>query len=124
MKKLFLLTFLVVSKFIFSQGNLQFNQTLLLSTTQANSVLLGTVPAGKTWKIEGFGTAADGYNECRFSFDGSNIAFRAGSVHIYGSSYAYAGEAKGIWIPAGTTLYSLGCSYYRWVSVVEFNIVP
>jgi len=121
--------FIVVTAFFavlttHAQGNLQFNQALLLSTTQASNVLLGTVPPGKVWKIEGFGTAADGYYECRFSYDGSNVAFRAGSVHIYGSAYSYAGEAKGSWLPAGTTLYSLGCNNYRWVSIMEFNIVP
>ena len=124
MKQSIIIVFLFLSLRFFAQGNLQFNQALLLSTTQASNVLLGTVPPGKVWKIEGFGTAADGYYECRFSYDGSNVAFRAGSVHIYGSAYSYAGEAKGSWLPAGTTLYSLGCNYYRWVSIMEFNIVP
>ncbi len=124
MKQSIIIVFLFFSLRFFAQGNLQFNQALLLSTTQASNVLLGTVPAGKVWKIEGFGTAADGYYECRFSYDGSNVAFRAGSVHIYGSAYSYAGEAKGSWLPAGTTLYSLGCNYYRWVSIMEFNIMP
>jgi hypothetical protein len=47
-----------------AQGNLQFNQTLLLSTTQASNVLLGTVPAGKVWKVEGFGSGNSGASEC------------------------------------------------------------
>jgi hypothetical protein len=124
MKNLFTVLFLFMISYAYSQGNLQYNQTLLLSTTNSGSVLLGTVPAGKVWKIEGFGTSADGYNECRFSFDGNNVAFRAGSVYIYNSAYTYAGETKNIWIPAGTPLHALSCASYRWVSIVEFNIVP
>lgn len=110
-----------------SQGNLQFNQVLLLSTSQNTTVLLGTVPAGKTWKIEGFGTENQGNNECNFSFNGSNVAFRSGSVYIYSSSYAYAGSTDHFWIPAGTPLYALICSNFnafRWVSIIEFNIIP
>lgn len=124
MRKLIVIASLFSLVSMVAQGNLQFNQTLLLSTTQASNVLLGTVPAGKVWKIEGYGTEASGYYECSFSFNGSNVAFRAGSVSIYNSGYTYASEPKGSWLPAGTTLYSLGCNYYRWVSIMEFNIVP
>lgn len=124
MKNLYLIVLLFVCGYALAQGNLQYNQTLLLSTTNSANTLMGTVPAGKVWKIEAFGTSADGYNECRFSFDGTNVAFRAGSVYIYNASYTYAGESKNIWIPAGTNIYAMSCSYYRWVSVVEFNIVP
>ncbi len=124
MKNLYLIVLLFTCGYTLAQGNLQYNQTLLLSTTNSANTLMGTVPAGKVWKIEAFGTSADGYNECRFSFDGTNVAFRAGSVYIYNASYTYAGESKNIWIPAGTNIYAMSCSYYRWVSVVEFNIVP
>ena len=110
-----------------AQGNLQFNQVLLLSTSQNTTVLLGTVPAGKTWKIEGFGTELQGNNECNFSFNGSNVAFRSGSAFIYSGSYAYVGSTDHFWIPAGTPLYALTCNNfngYRWVSIIEFNIIP
>ena len=92
MKKLLLSTFLLLSNLACAQGNLQFNQVLLLSTSQNTTVLLGTVPAGKTWKIEGFGTELQGNNECNFSFNGSNVAFRSGSAFIYSGSYAYVGS--------------------------------
>ena len=124
MKSILFVCLLCLSKVLFSQGNLQYNQTLLLSTSNSATTLMGTVPAGKVWKIEAFGTSADGYSECRFSFDGTNVAFRAGSVYIYNASYTYTSESKNIWIPAGTSIFALSCSFYRWVSVVEFNIVP
>lgn len=124
LRTLFFFTFFLSLPSFKAQGNLQFNQALLLSATQNTNVLLGTVPAGKVWKIEGFGTEVSGSNECNFSFNGSNVAFRAGSVYIYGGSYTYAGSTDHFWIPAGTTLYSLGCNGYRWVSVMEFNIIP
>jgi hypothetical protein len=127
MKKLLLSTFLLLSNLACAQGNLQFNQVLLLSTSQNTTVLLGTVPAGKTWKIEGFGTELQGNNECNFSFNGSNVAFRSGSAFIYSGSYAYVGSTDHFWIPAGTPLYALTCNNfngYRWVSIIEFNIIP
>ena len=43
----FLLFALFLSKFGFSQGNLQFNQVKLVSTIE-------TVPAGKVWKVENY----------------------------------------------------------------------
>jgi hypothetical protein len=127
MKKILLSTFLLLSNLACAQGNLQFNQVLLLSTSQNTTVLLGTVPAGKTWKIEGFGTELQGNNECNFSFNGSNVAFRSGSAFIYSGSYAYVGSTDHFWIPAGTPLYALTCNNfngYRWVSIIEFNIIP
>ncbi len=110
----------------FSQGNLQFNQPLLLSTSNSSTVLLGTVPAGKAWKIEGYGTEVQGANSCGFSFNGSNVAFYSGTTYTYGSNYTYSNNNTDFWLPAGATLYALsGCgASYRWVSILEFNIVP
>jgi hypothetical protein len=108
-----------------AQGNLQFNQTLLLSTTQTSNVLLGTVPVGKVWKIEGFGSGNSGASECAWSFDGSNAAFRSGNVYLGGSAYQYSNSTSTFWLPAGTTVYSLNCSsIYRCISIIEFNILP
>ncbi len=109
----------------YAQGNLQFNQALLLSTNQASNVLLGTVPAGKVWKVEGFGSGNSGASECGWSFDGTNAAFRSGNVYLGGSAYQTSNSTSTFWLPAGTTVYSLNCaSNYRWISIIEFNIVP
>ena len=120
--------FLLVLFFLGSynaQGNLQFNQALLLSTNQASNVLLGTVPVGKVWKVEGFGSGNSGASECGWSFDGTNAAFRSGAIYLGGSAYQSINSTSTFWLPAGTTVYSLNCaSNYRWMSIIEFNIVP
>ena len=121
---LFVLVLFLFGSF-YAQGNLQFNQALLLSTNQASNVLLGTVPVGKVWKVEGFGSGNSGASECGWSFDGTNVAFRSGNVYLGGSAYQTSNSTSTFWLPAGTTVYSLNCaSNYRWISIIEFNIVP
>ena len=127
MRNLFLLVSVLFNFVLFSQGNLQFNQVLLLSTNQNSSILLGTVPAGKTWKIEGYGTNLTSYYNCDFSFNGVNAAFRAGSTDSYSSAYTYVSSTQQFWLPAGTPLHAFACNGtagYRWVSIIEFNIIP
>ena len=117
--------FLIIATSVVAQGNLQFNQALLLSTNQASNELLGTVPVGKVWKVEGFGSGNSGASECGWSFDGTNAAFRSGNVYLGGSAYQSSNSTSTFWLPAGTTVYSLNCaSNYRWMSVIEFNILP
>ena len=125
MRNLFLLVSVLFNFVLFAQGNLQFNQVLLLSTSQNSSILLGTVPAGKTWKIEGYGTNLTSYNSCDFSFNGVEPAFRAGTTNIYQNNYAYVSSTQQFWLPAGTPLHAIACNGavgYRWVSIIEFNI--
>ena len=127
MRNLFLLVSVLFNFVLFAQGNLQFNQVLLLSTSQNSSILLGTVPAGKTWKIEGYGTNLTSYNSCDFSFNGVEPAFRAGTTNIYQNNYAYVSSTQQFWLPAGTPLHAIACNGavgYRWVSIIEFNIIP
>jgi hypothetical protein len=124
--RIFILFILLISiETSLAQGNLQFNQALLLSTNQASNELLGTVPVGKVWKVEGFGSGNSGASECGWSFDGTNAAFRSGNVYLGGSAYQSSNSTSTFWLPAGTTVYSLNCaSNYRWMSVIEFNILP
>ena len=125
MKALFFVLVLFFLGSYDAQGNLQFNQALLLSTNQASNVLLGTVPVGKVWKVEGFGSGNSGASECGWSFDGTNAAFRSGNIYLGGSAYQSINSTSTFWLPAGTTVYSLNCaSNYRWMSIIEFNIVP
>jgi hypothetical protein len=127
MRNLFLLVSILFNFVLFAQGNLQFNQVLLLSTNQNSNVLLGTVPAGKTWKIEGYGTNLTSYYSCDFSFNGANPAFRAGTTDSYSAAYSYVSSTQQFWLPAGTPLHALACNGgtgYRWVSIIEFNIIP
>jgi hypothetical protein len=125
MKKLFIaIAFLFLGANIYSQ-NLQFSQVLLLSTAQTGSnILLGTVPAGKVWKIEAFGTTADYYYRCGFSFNGTNAFISTGGVDNYSAGYTYNVDNESVWLPAGTPVWALSCNYHRWLSIIEFNIVP
>ena len=128
MKHLVTLLFLAIGYLLApignAQGSLQFNQAIVHSTSNNSNVLLGTVPANKVWKLVGYGTSADGYSACNLSLDGSNVRIRTGVVYHGGSNYRYMVETADLWLPAGTTVYALSCSYYRWINVIEFNIVP
>ena len=127
MKYSIIIIFLFALNNFNAQGNLQFNQVLLLSTSQNSSILLGTVPAGKTWKIEGYGTNLTSYYSCDFSFNGANPAFRAGTTDSYSAAYTYVSSTQQFWLPAGTPLHAIACNGavgYRWVSIIEFNIIP
>ena len=53
-----------------AQGNLQFNQVLLLNAT-ANNTAQWTVPVGKTWKIETMGS----YSSTMYVYLNNSIAF-------------------------------------------------
>ncbi len=127
MKKSILIVIgLLFSVYSFSQGNLQFNQALMFNTTNSATTLLGTVPSGKVWKIEGYGTEVEGGSSCGFSFNGTNVAFRAGSAYNYNTGYTPINNYSDFWLPAGSTIYALsGCgASYRWISIIEFNIIP
>ena len=52
MKHLITLTFLFFLSISNAQGNLQFNQVITYTGTFQGSLVLGTVPNGKVWKIE------------------------------------------------------------------------
>jgi hypothetical protein len=124
MKKIFLVLLIITMGFAVNSQNLQFSQVLLLSTNQASNVLLGTVPAGKVWKIEGFGTTAESYYKCGFSFNGSSVFFYTGGVDNYNAGITYNADNESVWLPAGTPVWAMACSYHRWLSIIEFNIVP
>lgn len=104
------------------QGNLQFNQTLLLNAT-SNSTAQWTVPAGKTWKVESMG----GYASTIYVYLNNSIAFEyIGDFNNNYGAYYRGPDAGPIWLPAGTILghSSSNASAFRWFSVLEFNIIP
>lgn len=105
-----------------AQGNLQFNQTLLLNAS-SNSTAQWTVPAGKTWKVESMGC----YAPTLFVYLNNSIAFEyIGDFNNSQGSYYRGSDAGAIWLPAGTILghSSNNASAFRWFSVLEFNIIP
>ncbi len=97
----------------FAQGNLQFNQVLLLDVTNpANAV---TVPTGKVWKIES--VAMNNNNAyVQLEIDGTNYFLANASTPF---------EHFPFWVPGGTSLgiYGGGSNIGK-LSVLEFNIVP
>ena len=129
MKTILFIASLICLNLCFAQGNLQFNQVVTYTGTGSGSFSYSspswTVPAGKVWKVEGFGSGNSGASECAWSFDGTNAAFRSGNVYVGGTAYQYSNSTSTFWLPSGTTVYSLNCSSnYRWISIIEFNIVP
>lgn len=122
MKILFGLVLIFFMNFFQAQGNLQFNQTLLLNAS-SNSTAQWTVPAGKTWKVESMGC----YAPTLFVYLNNSIAFEyIGDFNNNQGAYYRGPDAGAIWLPAGTILghSSNNASAFRWFSVLEFNIIP
>ncbi|MFN4911774.1 MAG: hypothetical protein ACK444_07495 [Flavobacteriales bacterium] len=123
MKKLTLILFFFVSFLCKAQGNLQFNQALLLSAT-ANNSTQWTVPAGKVWKLESMGVNASAV----YVYFNGTMAFEYwGATGSTGNNgYARSADSSPLWLPAGTVVghYSNATTAYRWFSILEFNIVP
>jgi len=133
-----LLAFLCFSTPLLAQGTLQFNQVLFLQSSAANTVLLGTVPAGKVWKIEHVGGVPTTCY-CNFSFNGQNIAFGVGGMQVGNTLERFQNEGMvlpPIWLPAGTPITAFNCGNcfmcqnwsctnpYRYLSIIEFNVIP
>lgn len=135
-------TSLLISLFVlinaastFGQGNLQFNQVLLVSGSQA-------VPAGKVWKVESAlisNILTPSATQSHMNTNGAYILVNGNSIAVSGT-YASWGtpsvtwNASGtmttsgnlttfpLWLPAGTSL--AASSNVTYVSVMEFNITP
>ncbi len=112
-----------------SQGNLQFNQVLSISSTDV------TVPVGKVWKVESYQQQQVSYsfsgviNSCGDLFRPrpyyiNNIPYHrilVGGSGISSVPVSAINEFP-IWLKAGQTLRT-SCSG-DFLSVIEFNIVP
>ena len=105
---LFLLNFSVLS---FSQGNLQFNQVLVLDAPVAGNQV--TVPAGKVWKIESVAMAS---NNAYFQIQWAGLNY-----FIVNTSSGY--NNMPFWLPSNATITLVGSSSTK-VSIIEFNVVP
>jgi beta-galactosidase/beta-glucuronidase len=122
MKIFFGIVFIGLSVFMNAQGNLQFNQVLLLNAT-ANNPSQWTVPVGKTWKIETMGS----YSTTMYVYLNNSIAFEyIGDFNNNFGAYYRGSDAPALWIPSGTVLghSSSNGSAFRYFSILEFNIVP
>jgi hypothetical protein len=125
MKYFALLPLLFIGVQGLAQGNLQFNQALIVTNTQL------TVPVGKVWKIESY-TPSSAYSTHNgnpqthtllINGDSRIIGLSGGLNTNYSSgSHPPIIHPFPIWIPSGTTLMSgPGTSM---ISVLEFNIIP
>lgn len=106
MKHLITLTFLFFLAISNAQGNLQFNQVLTYGGTLCASCNqpIGTVPAGKVWKVESKG--------------GATINTVNGTPITQTVTYPF-------WLKAGDALGHYTGSAQDWfISIIEFNIVP
>jgi len=111
MKILILSFFLIPFSFLFSQGNLQFNQVLIVDATTSGTAV--NVPTGKVWKIE-------------------SVAFTSNSAYFQinwgGLNYFLLNNSSGysnlpFWLPSGAAVSFVGSTNGK-VSVIEFNVVP
>ena len=139
MKILIFSLFLLPFSFLFSQGNLQFNQVLTYSLSGTTSSTAGiytiqtinvTVPANKVWKIESA--------NCRASYStvlqsNANIAYiTLNNAFIVSNSTSYVMSSFPIWLNEGNHVIQLvvqvGTSVignaYGLVTGIEFNIIP
>jgi hypothetical protein len=133
MKHIFLV-FIISSLSILgiAQGNLQFNQVLLVNSSSV-------VPEGKVWKIEsvmnGVNPAYDpnqniGISSCLMSILINNSQVCVSLFHEFQGSGNLAGSVASesafnptnlpIWLPAGTAL-NIGKNA-KYISVMEFNV--
>ena len=122
MKYSIVIIFLFVLNNFNAQGNLQFNQVLLLSAP-SNNASQWSVPVGKVWKIEALGA----HSPYTYVYLNNQLAFEHnGPVSSTSGGYYRHSASSPIWLPEGTILghVSGNSSAYRWFSIIEINIVP
>jgi hypothetical protein len=122
---LFSITMLVVN----GQGNLQFNQVIIVSSVNQ------TVPAGKVWKLESYQqqqvSITTSFPSTLCSDLDRQRPYYIDNIYYYnldlggygGSNYPnYAKNNFPIWLKAAQTVRT-SCSG-DFISVIEFNIIP
>ncbi len=101
-----------------AQGNLQFNQVILIDIN-FNTIQPIAVPAGKVWKIESAGSGSSSSNGVYLrNASATAIAYFA-TTNVSSSPYPY-------WLPSGFTgsFQNIHPSLRMSVSIIEFNVVP
>lgn len=127
MKSSVILFFLFFTFTTYSQGNLEFNQVIKVSTTTM------TVPVGKVWKVEsyqqsnvaGTSNSTTGCDITRvrpYIIDGQPY-HNIGNVASGNAGYIYVAENRfPIWLTENQTIATSCPSDF--LSVIEFNVVP
>lgn len=123
-----LVSFVVLAK---AQSGLQFSQVVLTNSTLGNSIgntaSVGTVPAGKVWKIENI-LSDNGMSSIGFKLNAGATL----QIPYYSGSTAWSNMMSNqspIWLPEGTvvSLYRINTatsSQTIYFSIIEFNVVP
>jgi hypothetical protein len=113
-----------------AQSGLQFNQVVLatvpLAATTGSTANVGTVPAGKVWKLENF--ISDG--DLSAAYVNMHINGGAAKLPIPTSTYSSSVmNTDAFWFPAGTGIslqrvntVASGITVY--FSIIEFTVVP
>lgn len=108
-----------------AQGNLQFNQVLLLAAGGGQQ----TVPTGKIWKLTAGSSQGQSLNSARPFYllinDLQNhFVFRSQDGNNQPTTSS--NTTFPFWVPGGTTVEvpAVSAGGFRSVSVIEFNIVP
>lgn len=112
-------TLLLFAVGIKAQGNLQFNQIILLDIASGATQAI-TVPANKVWKIESVGTGTS---------SNPNVDLRNSSAvsiaHFASMTGTGATAAFPFWLPAGFSGSFINFNSARsCISIIEFNVIP
>lgn len=121
MKHLFTLSILFLLAISNAQGNLQFNQVITYTGTFQGSLVLGTVPNGKVWKIE---ARSIDINQIYTFINGFRYDFVFGLGNL-----GLVINDQPMWLKANDILSiqsQPACCVNRdyFFSILEFNIVP
>lgn len=113
MKRIILIAICFISLQLSAQGNLQFNQVLLLDVSNPANVV--TVPVNKVWKIE----------SVAMSSNNAYVQLDIGGTNYFLANSSTPFEHLPFWVPSGTTfgIYGGGSNTGK-LSVIEFNVVP
>lgn len=124
MKLLVSIFFIHLAMSSVAQGNLQFNNILLLEVTCCSPVSF-TVPSGKVWKIESSTMSSVNYPMRITSING--ISTTGYITKDANSNYGVFPMNLPYWLPSNTQVaFTHGTSGGQkgFVSIIEFNIVP
>jgi hypothetical protein len=107
------------SKASHAQGNLQFNQVILVDLAASGTFTIN-VPAGKVWKIE----TANTFNGASNGIILRNAAVQ--TIAILATSATSASSNFPFWLPSGYSgsFVNGSGSGRACVSIIEFNVVP
>jgi hypothetical protein len=106
-KYLWIFCFVCIVDIIYAQGNLQFNQIIVIECS-AGIPTTFTVPQGKVWKIENANSSSNG---AMYLYNGTN------------QNVMYMNQCFPFWLPTNYSGSFYTGSSKGFVSIIEFNIV-